>query len=571
MRNIAKISVVTVAVKPRHRMIMSALMVICLAACSQTRTYPVVMAPLPSPGYNYEAEQLRNQQYSSSPKSVGKMVQQETAYASMNRAAMAAPISKSSATISEFNTDNYTRFEESRLLEALKNPLSTFSLDVDTASYANVRRFLSSGTLPPPDAVRIEEMLNYFHYDYPQPTGDAPLAVTTELTESPWHKGNQLLLVGIQGKQIATAQLPPANLVFLVDVSGSMADENKLPLLVKSFKMLTNELRPQDKITIVTYAGTAGVALPTTSGDKKQTIIAALESLQADGSTDGSGGIVMAYRLAKENFIPGGNNRVILATDGDFNVGVTSDGDLERLIEEKRKENIFLSVLGVGMGNYMDSKMQKLADKGNGNYNYLDNLLEANKVLVRQFGGTLMTIAKDVKLQVEFNPARVKSYRLVGYEKRELQAEDYADDKKDAGELGAGHTVTALYEIVPADGKIVANDLVFQTTAVKKGAYTSPDLAVVRCRFKKPDADESKEISKSIPVAPESWANAGNDIRFASAVAGWGMILRNSEFKGDANYSQVLTTARAARGADDAGYRAKFIRLVELAEVLGSR
>ena len=561
---------ITVVHKSWRRIILSALAALVLAACSHTPQRPVAVVPPPTPEHSSDLEQVKAQITASSG-TVQKMEHRAVAYERLNRSVMSAPMSLSAAAPREFYRENYTRYEESRFLEALKNPLSTFSIDVDTASYANVRRFLNGGTLPPPDAVRIEELLNYFHYDYPRPTGDAPFAVTTELSESPWHKGNQLLLVGVQGKQIATDQLPPANLVFLVDVSGSMADENKLPLLVKSFTMLTNELRHQDRISIVTYAGTAGVALPTTSGGEKQTIIAALDTLRAGGSTNGSGGIVMAYQLAKDNFIPGGNNRVILATDGDFNVGVTSEGDLERLIENKRKENIFLSVLGVGMGNYQDSKMQKLADKGNGNYNYLDNLLEAKKVLVRQFGGTLMTIAKDVKLQVEFNPARVKSYRLVGYEKRALQAEDYADDKKDAGELGPGHTVTALYEIVPADGKVPANDLIFQTTAVKKGAYTSPDLAVVRCRFKKPEAEGSSEISMSIPAAPVSWAKAGNDIRFASAVAGWGMILRNSEFKGEASFPQVLAVARAARGTDDAGYRAEFIRLVELAEVLERR
>ena len=556
---------VLVALTSWRRILLSALVVSSLAACSHSRPRPVASAAPPTQAHAYEMEQLKRQIVTES-RSVQRMEQREAA-----PLLMIAPMPVSPVTAGAFTTENYTRYEESSFLEALKNPLSTFSIDVDTASYANVRRFLSSGRLPPPDAVRIEELLNYFHYNYPQPADDAPFAITTELTESPWHKGNQLLLIGVQGKQIATAQLPPANLVFLVDVSGSMSDENKLPLLVKSFKMLTNELRPQDRITIVTYAGTAGVALPSTSGGDKKTIIAALESLRAGGLTDGSGGIVMAYNLAKQNFITGGNNRVILATDGDFNVGVTSEGDLERLIEDKRKENIFLSVLGVGMGNYQDSKIQKLADKGNGNYNYLDNLLEAKKVLVRQFGGTLMTIAKDVKLQVEFNPARVKSYRLVGYEKRELQAGDYADDKKDAGELGSGHTVTALYEIAPADGKVPTNDLVFQTTAVKKDAYARPDLAVVRCRFKTPEADESREISKSIPAAPVSWAKAGNDIRFASAVAGWGMILRNSEFKGEASFPQVLATARAARGTDDDGYRAEFIRLVELAEVLERR
>lgn len=472
----------------------------------------------------------------------------------------------------DFNTEAYDRVVENPFLDVLQNPLSTFSADVDTASYANVRRFITGGNLPPPDAVRIEELVNYFTYDYPQPKGDAPFSFTTELSDAPWHPGNRLLLVGLQGVRIPTDKLPPANLVFLIDVSGSMAAENKLPLLIQSFKLLVGQLRPQDKVAIVVYAGNAGLVLPSTSGDKKSEILAKLDSLQAGGSTAGGEGIQLAYRVAKESFIKNGNNRVILATDGDFNVGASSDADMERLIEEKRKDGIFLSVLGYGMGNYKDSKMEKLADKGNGNYAYIDNLLEAKKVLITQFGGTMMTIAKDVKLQVEFNPARVKSYRLIGYEKRMLRAEDFADDKKDAGELGSGHTVTALYEIVPADGATGAKkDLIYQTTVIKDSAGKRPELATIRFRYKKPDGDTSSELVKTIPATHVGLEKSSENFRFASAVAEWGMLLRNSEYRGKASNAQVLELARKSKGDDSAGYRAEFIRLVELAELHGSK
>jgi len=472
----------------------------------------------------------------------------------------------------DYNTEGYDRVNENGFLDVIKNPLSTFSIDVDTASYTNVRRFINSGAYPPPDAVRIEELINYFTYDYPQPMGEAPFSFTTELTDTPWKSGNRLLLVGLQGVRIPVDKLPPANLVFLIDVSGSMAQENKLPLLVKSFKLLIGQLRQQDRVAIVVYAGQAGQVLPSTSGMEKQKILAALDTLQAGGSTAGGEGIQLAYRIARENYMKNGNNRVILATDGDFNVGASSDGDMERLIEEKRKDGIFLSVLGYGMGNYKDSKMQKLADRGNGNYAYIDNLLEAKKVLLTQFGGTLMTIAKDVKMQVEFNPAKVKSYRLIGYEKRMLRAEDFADDKKDAGELGSGHTVTALYEIVPAEGASGGKqELTYQTTEVKASALKSAELATIRFRYKKPQGETSTELVRKIPAVAASLDKAGGNIRFAAAVAEWGMLLRNSEHKGGANYSQVLEIARKAKGADNEGYRAEFIRLVEMTELIGGK
>jgi len=469
----------------------------------------------------------------------------------------------------DFNTEGYDRVSENRFLDVLKAPLSTFSIDVDTASYTNVRRFINSGKLPPPDAVRIEEMINYFSYDYPQPTGNMPFSFSTELTDVPWKAGNRLLLIGLQGVKIATEKLPPANLVFLIDVSGSMEQENKLPLLIKSFKLLVSQLRKQDTVAIVVYAGQAGLVLPATSGANKKKILAALESLHAGGSTAGGEGIRLAYRIAGDNFIKNGNNRVILATDGDFNVGASSDAEMERLIEQKRRDGVFLSVLGFGMGNYKDSKMQKIADRGNGNYAYIDNLLEARKVLVSQFGGTLLTIAKDVKLQVEFNPAKVKSYRLIGYEKRMLRPEDFADDSKDAGELGSGHTVTALYEIVLADGASAAKqELTYQTIQIKDGAHTSDELATIRFRYKKPDEETSREIVRKIPATAAALNKAGENIRFAASVAEWGMVLRNSEYKGAASYARILEIARRAKGSDNQGYRAEFIRLVEMAELL---
>jgi Ca-activated chloride channel family protein len=472
----------------------------------------------------------------------------------------------------DFNTEGYDRVNENPFLEVLKNPLSTFSIDVDTASYTNVRRFINSGKLPPPDAVRIEEMINYFSYDYPQPTGNMPFSFNTELTDTPWKSGNRLLLIGLQGVKIATEKLPPANLVFLIDVSGSMEQENKLPLLIKSFKLLVGQLRRQDTVAIVVYAGRAGLVLPATSGTDKHKILVALESLQAGGSTAGGEGIKLAYRIAGENFKKHGNNRVILATDGDFNVGASSDAEMERLIEQQRRGGVFLSVLGFGMGNYKDSKMQKLADRGNGNYAYIDNLLEARKVLVSQFGGTLLTIAKDVKLQVEFNPVKVASYRLIGYEKRMLRPEDFADDTKDAGELGSGHTVTALYEIVPAKGMSAAKqELTYQTAQIKDGAKASDELATIRFRYKKSDGESSREIVRKIPATTVALNKASENIRFAASVAEWGLVVRKSEHKGSANYAQILEMARSAKGADTQGYRAEFIRLVEMAELLDGR
>jgi Ca-activated chloride channel family protein len=464
----------------------------------------------------------------------------------------------------KFNTEEYGRIVENGFKSVSSNPLSTFSIDVDRAAYANVRRFLNDGELPPPDAVRIEEMINYFQYDYPQPEGEAPFSLSTELSNCPWNKKHQLALIGLQGLKIELKNLPPNNLVFLLDVSGSMNSPDKLPLLRSAMRLLVDHLRPEDRVSIVVYAGAAGVVLEPTSDKVK--ILKAINRLEAGGSTAGGEGIELAYKMAKKSFIEEGNNRVILATDGDFNVGATSDGELVRLIEEKRKSGIFLSVLGFGTGNYKDSKMEQLADKGNGNYAYIDDILEAKKVLVTEMGGTLVTIAKDVKIQVEFNPSVVKAYRLIGYENRIMAAEDFNNDKKDAGELGAGHTVTALYELIPADSpeKIPGTDaLKYQTTQI----LPNDELMTIKLRYKQPDGDTSKLIEKAIK-ATETSQNSSKNFRFASAVAEFGLLLRHSEYEADANFDQVIQRAKAAKGADSEGYRAEFIRLVEKAQLL---
>lgn len=470
-----------------------------------------------------------------------------------------------------WNTEDYSRIYENPFKSVTANPLSTFSIDVDTASYANVRRFLSYGDKPYPDAVRIEEMINYFSYDYPEPRGVDPFEFTTELTESPWNPNNKLLLVGLQGQKMDLQNLPPSNIVFLLDVSGSMEDENKLPLLRKSLALLLENLRPQDTISIVVYAGAAGLVLPPTPASDRQEILTALNDLQAGGSTAGGAGIELAYKMAKENFIPQGNNRIILCTDGDFNVGPSSQGELVRMIEEKREEGIFLTVLGFGMGNYKDSTLENLADKGNGNYGYIDNLLEAKKMLVTDLGGTLLTIAKDVKLQIEFNPAKVKEYRLIGYENRVMAAEDFDNDKKDAGELGAGHNVTALYELVMNDGSVSESDnLKYTDTTISDEAYSSDELFTIKFRYKRPDGDTSKLIEKPVTHQEISFASASDNIVWAAAVAEFGMILRGSEHKGSATYDDVIALAKRAEGPDLNGYRAEFIRLVETARSIES-
>jgi Ca-activated chloride channel family protein len=468
-----------------------------------------------------------------------------------------------------FNTEGYAGIEENGFKNVTNNPLSTFSIDVDNASYSNIRRFINSGVLPPPDAVRIEEMINYFKYEYPEPAGVHPFSVYTELAGCPWNTRHQLLLVGLRGKSIDKSSLPSSNLVFLIDVSGSMNVPNKLPLLKSAFGLLVNELRPQDHVAIVVYAGAAGLVLESTPGTRKEVIMNAINNLEAGGSTAGGAGLKLAYSIASENYVKGGNNRIILATDGDFNVGESSNGGMERLVEENRDRGIFMTVLGFGMGNIKDDKMEIIADKGNGNYSYIDNLQEAMRVLVREFGGTLFTIAKDVKFQVEFNPARVKSYRLIGYENRILNDEDFNDDRKDAGEMGSGHNVTALYELVPAgsDEKIPSVDpLKYQgegrsnVTAEKN--YQNEYLTI-KIRYKKPDGITSMLMEKPVRNYVNDMEDASENLRFAAAVSEFGMILRNSEFKGSSSLDEAARLAKSARGEDEEGYRSEFVRLID--------
>ncbi|MBX2960702.1 MAG: von Willebrand factor type A domain-containing protein [Flavobacteriales bacterium] len=472
-----------------------------------------------------------------------------------------------------FNTEAYNSITENDFKNALLNPLSTFSIDVDAASYANVRRFITNGQNPPADAVRIEEMINYFNYDYPQPKDEHPFSITTEMSTTPWNSKTKLVHIGLQGKNIDMSEIPASNLVFLVDVSGSMEAANKLPLLKKSFNLLVDNLRENDRVAIVVYAGAAGLVLPSTSGSDKAKILEALNNLSAGGSTAGGAGIKLAYKVAQENFIKDGNNRIILATDGDFNIGASSDGEMTKLIEEKRKSGVYLTCLGFGMGNYKDSKMETLADKGNGNYAYIDNILEAKKVLVTEMGGTLFTIAKDVKLQLEFNPNKVESYKLIGYENRLLNAEDFNDDTKDAGELGAGHTVTALYEIVlKGEGTAPSVDpLRYQKlTELAPKTVPSEELLTVKFRYKKPNEETSKLIVNHLTDQSVSLAKTSNNFRFSAAVAEFGLLLRNSKYKANANYKQVVELAKASKGTDEHGYRAEFIRLVEMSEMQAS-
>lgn len=469
----------------------------------------------------------------------------------------------------QWNTEEYDGINENIFHDALRNPLSTFSIDVDAASYSNVRRFINHGQRPPKDAVRIEEMINYFDYEYPQPGKEHPFSIITEVSAAPWNTNHKLVHIGLQGRTLPTDKLPPSNLVFLIDVSGSMSDPNKLPLLKTSFKMLVNQLREQDHVSIVVYAGAAGLVLKPTSGADKETIIEALDRLEAGGSTAGGAGIRLAYEVAREHFKREGNNRVILATDGDFNVGASSNGEMERLIEEKRKEGVFLTVLGYGMGNYKDSKMETLADKGNGNYAYIDNLEEARKVLVSEFGGTLFTIAKDVKLQIEFNPTKVKAYRLIGYENRMLKNEDFNNDKKDAGELGSGHTVTALYEIIPVgvDSEFYNVDaLKYQTPKVNPQAEKTNELMTVKFRYKDPDSETSKLIVQPLIDKSVSLAQTSNNFRWSAAVAAFGMILRESEYVKGYTLNDVIQLAQESRGNDSEGYRIEFIRMVKSCE-----
>jgi Ca-activated chloride channel homolog len=470
-----------------------------------------------------------------------------------------------------FDTEDYDNIIENKFLAAIQNPLSTFSIDVDEAAYSNVRRYLENGSMPPAGAVRIEEMINYFDYSYPKPVNGDPFTVNTEISECPWNPQHKLIHIGLQGKEIPVDNLPPSNMVFLVDVSGSMDEPNKLPLVQASMNMLVDQLREKDKVAIVVYAGNAGLVLPSTSGVNKIKIKEAINNLEAGGSTAGGEGIKLAYKTAKENFIAKGNNRIILATDGDFNVGVSSDDELVRLIEQERKSGVFLSVLGYGMGNYKDNKMQQLADKGNGNHSYIDNINEARKVLVNEFGSTLFTIAKDVKIQIEFNPSKVQAYRLVGYENRMLAHEDFNDDLKDAGELGSGHTVTALYEVIPLgvkdDFTKSVDPLKYQSNE-KKIFSTTDEILTIKLRYKKPDEDISKLITHAVMDNHIALTNTSDNFRFSAAVAEFGLLLRSSDYKQQSSYNQVISMAKSAKGIDGNGYRAEFIRLVQSATSL---
>jgi von willebrand factor, type A len=462
--------------------------------------------------------------------------------------------------------ETYKAIDEGGFKKTTKDPVTTFSADVDRASYSNVRRMLNYGQKPHKDAVRIEELINYFDYDYAPPAegGKTPLKATTTLSSCPWNPDNYLLRIGLQAKKIDFTKAPPSNIVFLIDTSGSMDEPNKMPLLKASFKLLLDNLRPEDRIAIVVYAGAERVALPSTPAKEKDTIIKVLENLEAGGSTAGGAGIQKAYQIARENFIEKGNNRIILATDGDFNVGVRSDGELKRLVEKERQSGVYISVLGYGMGNYRDDMLETIANKGNGNYAYIDNIAEAKKVLVNEFGGTLYTVAKDVKLQLEFNPQYVKQYRLVGYENRALANEDFEDDKKDAGEIGAGHTVTALYELIPVKG--ATTDGLRYQKQVKEGFAN--ELAFLKIRYKDPMAKDAKSVEEStpIPFSLTDLTQTDDDYRFAAAVAEWGMLLRNSKYKAKSSYKQVIDLAKNAIGKDEEGYRKEFIRLVELSE-----
>ena len=463
-----------------------------------------------------------------------------------------------------FNTEAYDRITDNPFIRVSQDPLATFSIDVDTASYANVRRFISQNQMPPKDAVRIEEMINYFTYDYPQPTGPHPILAQMEVASAPWNPQHRLVRIGIKGKDLDLNRRPSSNLVFLIDVSGSMQPPEKLPLLKTAMKMLVEKLTENDRVSIVVYAGASGTVLPPTTGDRKDVILHALDNLEAGGSTNGALGIQLAYNLAVANYIRGGTNRVILATDGDFNVGVTNQGDLIRLIEDKAKSGVFLSVLGFGLGNLKDSTLEKLADSGNGNYAYIDTLNEARKVLVEEMGGTLVTIAKDVKLQIEFNPAQVNAYRLIGYENRVLRNEDFNNDLKDAGDMGAGHTVTALFEVVPAGVDLAVPDvdpLKYQTPPATVRSSTRETLTL-KIRYKDPEGSQSKLMEVPLVDSGKSFVAASMDYRFAASVAAFGMILRDSPYKGNASLSAVLDMAEGSKGQDRNGYREEFIGLV---------
>lgn len=526
-------------------------------------------------GYTTQKKKVRSTRLDVSLKEDTNVLNEcvDTEYSTQEMICTTAPIYMNRGIIfcTEANTEEYKEIQENGFKKASDVPLSTFSIDVDAASYSNMRRFLNKGVLPPTDAIRTEELINYFSYNYPCPTGDDPVKITAEVGSCPWNEQNRLVRIGLKAKEIPTENLPASNLVFLIDVSGSMYGPDRLDLVKSSLKLLVNNLREKDKVAIVVYSGSVGEKLPSTSGSDKQKIKEAIDELKAGGSTAGGEGLKQAYKIARKNFITGGNNRIILCTDGDFNVGVSSDEELEKLIEQERKSGVFLTVLGYGMGNYKDKKMQTLAEKGNGNHAYIDNLQEANRVLVNEFGATLHTVAKDVKLQVEFNPAHVQAYRLIGYESRLLADEDFNNDIKDAGEMGAGHTVTALYEVIPVGvksnmiGKV--DDLKYQKKTEKSiRPNTSEELLTIKLRYKAPNGQVSKKIE--LPLTDPKNNQVSADFRFASAVAMFGQLLRDSEYKGDATYDKVISLAKTGLENDEKGYRKEFIRLAETAKGL---
>lgn len=524
----------------------------------QRHTINVVLEPLPVEKEYHETVFVKAVGMAQTSKSRKQKVD-------LHRVMHVAP-SHCHISVPEINSENYAIIHENGFRDVTLNPLSTFSADVDNASYSNIRRFLNNGELPPKDAVRVEEMINYFNYNISEPTGKHPIHVETEYTTCPWNESNGLLMIAVQAKNIKMNDFPPSNLVFLIDVSGSMQAQNKLPLVKSSLKMLVKNMRSEDKIAIVTYAGNANVALQATSGSNKEEITQVIDKLQAGGSTAGGKGLEMAYKIASENFITDGNNRIIMATDGDFNMGQSSDAEMERLIEKQRDNGVFMTVLGFGMGNYKDSKLELIANKGNGNYAYIDNSLEANKVLNSEFGGTLFTVAKDVKFQVEFNPRHVKSFRLIGYENRVLNEEDFTNDQKDAGEIGSGHQVISLYEIVPNDGNKAEQKLKYQKSNLKTDTHKKSELLTVKVRYKHLEENHSMEMEHIQPNKMVDLDEASENIRFAASVAQFGMLLRDSEFKGTSSIQSTTALAKKAKNIDNDGYRGEFIRLIQTAE-----
>ena len=539
---------------------------------------PSLPVPQPAPQSVYEPNRQRP---ASRPTSLngddafrrgGGVSEQEEAF--RRRYAPGTPSASAFNASSRFSTESYSPIADNGFLAVPDNPLSTFSIDVDTASYSMVRRFLNQRQLPPRDAVRVEEMVNYFTYNYRPPTDRRPFAANVEIASCPWNEKHRLVRIGLKGREVAIDKRPPSNLVFLVDVSGSMQSPNKLPLVKQSLRLLAQRLTESDQVSLVVYAGKAGEVLPPTSGNNKQEILDALDRLEAGGSTHGSQGIQLAYHTATENFIPGGVNRVILCTDGDFNVGVTSPGELVQLIEDKARSGVFLTVLGFGMGNYKDSTVEMLADKGNGNYAYIDTIAEGRKVLADQMSGTLVTIAKDVKIQVEFNPAQASAYRLVGYENRLLNKEDFNNDQKDAGDIGAGHTVTALYEVVPVGVSLDVpgvDPLRYQKPTQLSNAAHTEELLTLKLRYKEPEGETSKLMTAAVTDTHRRYAQASDDFKFASAVAAFGMVLRDSPYKGTASFDSVWELAREGQGRDAEGYREEFVKLVELTKAIESR